>query len=68
MVSPYSYSILQSKSIVSEYFETNIQQVDIFVKQQQEGIRLMVEEKNSLYEYLNVLIAAKMMIFGASPV
>jgi len=41
--------------MVFENFETNIQQMDVFVKQQLDGIRIMVEEKNSMFEYLTVL-------------
>ena len=41
--------------MVFENFETNIHQMDVFVKQQLDGIRVMVEEKNSMFEYLTVL-------------
>ena len=54
--------------MVFENFEANIHQMDVFVKQQQDGIRMMVEEKNSMLEYLTVLQAAKTMIFGSSPI
>ena len=45
-------------------FDKDIIQMETFVKQQQASIKTLTDERNAVFEYLEVLRKAQTMIFG----
>lgn len=54
-----------AKHLLFENFEKDVQEMEDFVRKQQDGIKIMVDESNNLREYNQVLKKACQMIYGS---